>query len=48
MPVLIIAVVFFLIVQEMGVMGTSAMAAEHTEHLFSGCWADEPKGRKAK
>ena len=47
MPVLVMAVVFFLIFLVMGVMG-SAMAAEHKGHLFSGCWADEPKGTKAK
>lgn len=48
MPVLVIAVVFFLIFLVMGVMGFSAMAAEHKGHLFSGCWADEPKGTKTK
>ena len=48
MPVLVIAVVFFLIFLVMGVMGLSAMAAEHNGHLFSGGWADEPKGTKTK
>jgi hypothetical protein len=48
MPVLVIAVVFFLIFLVMGVMGLSAMAAEHKGHLFSGCWAEEPKGTKTK
>jgi len=47
MPVLVIAVVFFLIFLAMGVMGFSAMAAEHKGHLFSGRWADEPKPAKA-
>ena len=48
MPVLVIAVVFSLIFLVMGVMGLSAMAAEHKGHLFSGHWADEPKRSKAK
>jgi hypothetical protein len=48
MPVLVIAVVFFLIFLVMGVLGFSAMAAEHKGHLFSWRWADEPKGSKAK
>ena len=48
MPVLIIAVVFFLIFLVMGVLGISAMVAEHKGHLFSWRWADEPKGTKAK
>ena len=43
MPVLVIAVVFFLIFLVMGVMGFTAMAAEHKGHLFSGHWADQPK-----
>jgi hypothetical protein len=43
MPVLIIAVVFFLIFLVMGVMGFTAMAAEHKGHLFSGRWGDQPK-----
>jgi len=47
MPVLIIAVVFFLIFLVMGVMGFSAMAAEHKGKLFSGHWADQPKAAKA-
>jgi hypothetical protein len=46
MPVLIIAVVFFLIFLAMGVMGFTAMAAEHKGHLFSGRWADGPKPAK--
>ena len=46
MPVLIIAVVFFLIFLVMGVMGFTAMAAEHKGHLFSGRWADQPKPAK--
>jgi len=46
MPVLVIAVVFFLIFLVMGVLGISAMAAEHKGHLFSGRWADEPKGKR--
>ena len=48
MPVLIIAVVFFLIFLAMGVLGFSAMAVEHKGHLFSGHWADRPKQAKAK
>jgi len=48
MPVLVIAVVFFLIFLVMGVMGCSAMAAEHKGHLFSWRWADQPKGVKGK
>ena len=48
MPVLVIAIAFFLIFLVMGVMGFSAMAAEHRGHLFSGRWADEPKGTKTK
>ena len=43
MPVLIIAVVFFLIFLVMGVMAFTAMAKEHKGHLFSGHWADQPK-----
>jgi hypothetical protein len=43
MPVLIIAVVFFLIFLVMGVMVFTAMVAEHKGHLFSGHWADRPK-----
>ena len=43
MPVLVIAVVFFLIFLVMGVMVFTAMAAEHKGHLFSGHWADRPK-----
>ena len=45
MPVLIIAVVFFAIFLVMGVMGITAMVAEHGSHLFSGTWADEPKSK---
>ena len=47
MPVLVIAVVFFLIFLVMGVMGFTAMAAEHKGHLFSGHWSDQPKPVKA-
>ena len=43
MPVLVIAVVFLLIFLVMGLMGFSAMAAEHKERLFSWRWADEPE-----
>jgi hypothetical protein len=43
MPVLVIAVVFFLLFLVMGVMVFSAMVAEHKGHLFSGHWADRPK-----
>jgi hypothetical protein len=46
MPVLLIAVVFFLIFLVMGVMGFTAMAAEHKGKLFSGHWADQPKPAK--
>ena len=48
MPVLVIAVVFFLIFIAMGVLTFSAMAAEHKGHLFSWRWADRPKPAKAK
>jgi hypothetical protein len=48
MPVLIIAVVFLLIFLVMGVLGFSAMAAEHKGHLFSWSWADVPKKVKTK
>ena len=48
MPVLIIAVVFFLIFLAMGVLGFTAMAKEHKGHLFSGHWADVPKEAKSK
>ena len=46
MPVLVIAVVFFAIFLVMGVMGITAMVAEHKKNkgkLFSGHWADHPK-----
>jgi hypothetical protein len=46
MPVLIIAVVFFLIFLVMGVMGFTAMAVEHKGHLFSWRWANQPKPAK--
>jgi hypothetical protein len=46
MPVLIIAVVFFLIFLVMGVLGFSAMAAEHKGHLFSWRWSDVPNTAK--
>jgi len=43
MPVLVIAVVFFAIFVVMGVMGITAMLAEHRgKKLFSGKWSDEP------
>lgn len=48
MPVLIIAVVFFLIFLAMGAILFSAMAVEHKGHLFSWHWADRPKEVKAK
>jgi hypothetical protein len=48
MPVLIIAVVFFLIFLAMGVLGFTAMAKEHKGHLFSWRWADRPKAVKNK
>jgi len=38
MPVLVIAVVFFLIFLVMGVMGFTAVAVEHKGHLFSWHW----------
>ena len=47
MPVLVIAVVFFLLFLAMGMMGFTAMAAEHKGKLFSGHWADQPKQVKA-
>ncbi len=48
MPVLVIAIVFFAIFLVMGVMGISAMVAEHRGgKLFSGRWSDEPKPTKA-
>ena len=44
MPVLVIAVVFFAIFLVMGVMGVSAMVAEHRgKKLFSGKWRDVPE-----
>ena len=46
MPVLVIAVVFFAIFLVMGVLGISAMVAEHRRgggKLFSGRWSDETK-----
>jgi hypothetical protein len=49
MPVLIIAVVFFIIFLVMGVMAVSAMVAEHKSKgakLFSGTWSDQPKVTK--
>ena len=47
MPVLVIAVVFFAIFLVMGVMGVTAMAAEHRGgKLFSWKWSDEPKPAK--
>lgn len=46
MPVLIIAVVFFAIFLVMGVMGVTAMVAEHRGHLFSGTWSDERASKK--
>ena len=48
MPVLIIAVVFFLIFLVMGALLFGAMAKEHKGHLFSWRWADVPKGIKTK
>ncbi len=49
MPVLAIAVVFFLIFVVMGVVAVSAMIAEHKSRgakLFSGTWGDLPKTTK--
>jgi hypothetical protein len=46
MPVLVIAAVFLAIFVIMGVMGVSAMVAEHKGHLFSGTWSDLPKAKK--
>ena len=44
MPVLVIAIVFFAIFLVMGVMGITAIVAEHRGgKLFSGKWSDEPK-----
>ena len=48
MPVLIIAVVFFLIFLVMGVMAFSAMVSERKGHLFSWHWEDVPKHTKTK
>jgi hypothetical protein len=48
MPVLVIAMVFSLIFLVMGVMGFTAMAVEHTGHLFSSHWTDRPKTVKAR
>jgi len=48
MPVLVIAIVFFAIFLVMGVMGITAMVAEHRKgKLFSGKWSDEPKPKVA-
>ena len=47
MPVLVIAVVFFIIFLAMGVMGVTAMVSEHKKgQLFSGRWSDEPKAKR--
>ncbi len=46
MPVLVIAVVFFAIFLVMGVMGVTAIIAEHRGKLFSGKWSDEPRPTK--
>jgi hypothetical protein len=46
MPILIIAVVFFAIFLVMGVMGVTAMVAEHRGQLFSGTWSYEPKVKR--
>ena len=47
MPVLVIAVVFFAIFLVMGVMGVTAMVAEHKKgKLFSGTWSDYPKTKE--
>ncbi|HZP24311.1 MAG TPA: hypothetical protein VFB04_12735 [Terriglobales bacterium] len=46
MPVLIIAVVFLIIFLVMGVMGITAMVAEHRGHLFSWTWSDQPTAGK--
>lgn len=46
MPVLVVAVVFLLLFLVMGVMGVTAMVAEHKARgakLFSGKWSDQPK-----
>lgn len=48
MPVLIIAVVFFVIFLVMGVLLFSAMVTEHKGSLFSGRWADRPKIAKIR
>ena len=48
MPVLIIAIVFFLIFLVMGVMAFSAVASEQKGHLFSWHWADVPRRTKTK
>ena len=48
MPVLVIAIVFFAIFLVMGVMGITAMVAEHKgKKLFSWKWSDEPKPKTA-
>ncbi len=48
MPVLLIAIVFFAIFLVTGVMGITAMVAEHRgKTLFSGTWSDQPKPAKA-
>ncbi len=46
MPILVVAVVFFVIFLVMGVVGITAMVSEHRGHLFSGTWSDEPKLKK--
>ena len=43
MPVLMIAVIFFVIFLVMGVMAFIAMFAENRGHLFSWTSSDEPK-----
>ena len=48
MPILVIAIVFLAIFVVIGVMGITAMVAEHRgKTLFSGTWSDEPKPAKA-
>jgi hypothetical protein len=47
MPVLVIAIVFFAIFLVMGVMGVTAIVAEHRGGtLFSWKWSDQPKPAK--
>lgn len=46
MPILVIAALFLAIFLVMGILGVTAMVAEHRGHLFSWSWSDEPAPKK--